>query len=174
RLSREEGVTPFMTLLAVFETLLHLCSGQNDIVLGSPVANRSRAETERLIGCFMHPLVLRTDLSGEPSFRELLSRVRKTCLDAYSHQDVPFELVARELRPKWSGSRMPLFQVLFNVQNAELNPLRLPGLVFTPELILPLSSLDMNVHIWTGGDTVEGRWEYSTELFDRTTIEWLI
>ena len=173
RLSREAGVTPFMTLLAAFQAVLHLSTGQEDIVVGSPAANRNPVETEGLIGCFMHPLVLRTSLSGDPSFRELLARTREVCLEAYAHQDAPFEVVVREIRPRWDGRQMPLFQVLFNVQRARLLPSSLPGLVMTPTIVTPSSALDMTVHLWTGAEAIEGMWEYGTELFERATVEWL-
>ena len=173
-LSRQEGVTLFMTLLAGFQALLHGATGQQDIVLGSPVANRSRVETEGLIGCFMQPLVLRTDLSGDPEFRELLRRVREVCLSAYAHQEVPFELVVRALHPQWDGSRLPLFQVLFNMQRADAMELRLPGLTLTPiELESPTSSLDLSVHVLVSGTEIRGLFEYRTELFEASTIEWL-
>jgi hypothetical protein len=173
-LSRREGVTLFMTLLAAFQTLLHGVTGQEDIVVGSPVANRSRIETEGLIGCFMQPLVLRTDLSRDPSFRQLLQRTRDMCLGAYAHQDVPFELVARTVEPQWDGRHLPLFQVLFNLLREETMAVPLPGLTSTP-LNLPsgASPLDLSVHLWVGGPEIRGVLEYSSELFERETIEWL-
>ena len=114
-LSARQGVTLFMTLLAVFQTLLYRYTGQNDIVVGSPIANRNRAEIEGLIGFFVNTLVLRTDLSGNPTFKELLTRVRETALGAYTHQDLPFEKLVEELHPQRSLSRSPLVQVLFNL-----------------------------------------------------------
>ena len=109
-ISRHEGATLFMTLLAGFQTLLHRYSGQNDIIVGSPISNRPRSETENLIGFFLNNLALRTDLSGDPTFREVLSRVRRTALDAYANQDIPFEKLLEELRPERDLSRTSIFQ----------------------------------------------------------------
>ena len=115
--SRKEGASLFMTLLAAFQILLHRLTGQEDIAVGSPIAGRNRSEVEGLIGFFINTLVLRTDLSGNPTFTELLARVRRISLDAYAHQDVPFEKLLEELRPKRDLSRSPLFQVFFNMVN---------------------------------------------------------
>jgi hypothetical protein len=117
-LNEREGVTMFMTLLSAFVVLLHRYTAQTDIVVGTPVANRTRAETEALIGLFVNTLVLRTDVSDDPTFAEVLRRVRETSLDAYAHQDLPFEKIVEELQPKRDLSRTPVFQVLFAVQNA--------------------------------------------------------
>src|SRR5262249_37094636 len=111
RLSREEGVTPFMTLLAGFQTLLHRHTSPSDIVLGTDLANRNRAEIEPLIGFFVNLLVLRTDLSGDPTFKQLLGRVREVTLGAYAHQDLPFDRLVLELEPERELNRTPLFQV---------------------------------------------------------------
>src|ERR1041385_1990843 len=114
-ISQHEGATLFMTLLAAFQTLLHRYSGQDDIIVGSPISNRPRSETEKLIGFFLNNLALRTDLSGDPTFREALSRVRRTALDAYANQDVPFEKLLSELKPERDLSRTSIFQVYFNL-----------------------------------------------------------
>ncbi|AOX02683.1 non-ribosomal peptide synthetase [Moorena producens PAL-8-15-08-1] len=127
-LSRDSGTTLFMTLLAAFGTLLHRYSGQEDILIGTPIANRNRREIEPLIGFFVNTLVIRTDLSGNPSFRELLRRVRSVSLDAYAHQDVPFEQLVKQLQPERSLSYNPLFQVFFNMLNFEETQLELPGI----------------------------------------------
>ena len=131
-LSRRENVTLFMTLLAAFQTLLHRYTGQADLVVGSPVAHRPRAELEGLIGCFVNILALRADLSGDPPFRELLGRVREAALGAYAHQDLPFEKLVEELRPERDSSHTPLFQVLFALQNAPGSSLELDGLTLEP------------------------------------------
>src|SRR5262249_51717504 len=125
-------VTPFMTLLAAFQVLLYRYCGQEDIVVGSPIANRGHPELEPLIGFFVNSLVLRTDLSGAPRFKELLSRVRDTCLSAYAHQDLPFEKLVEDLRPERDQSRNPLFQVMFVLQNATRPFSGIPGLRIEP------------------------------------------
>ena len=117
-LSRDVGATLYMTLLAVFQVLLHRYSGQDDLAVGTPIAGRTRVELEALIGFFVNTLVLRTDLSGDPSFRVLLGRVRHTAIEAYSHQELPFEKLVEELHPDRQASRTPLFQVMFVLQNA--------------------------------------------------------
>ena len=118
RLGQSEGATLFMVLLAAFQTLLARYTGQTDGVVGAPIAGRSQAETEELIGCFINTLALRTDLSGAPTFREALRRVRRTCLEAYAHQDLPFDRLVEELGPERDLSRSPLVQALLVLQNA--------------------------------------------------------
>lgn len=132
QLGQSEGVTLFMTLLAAFETLLYRYTNQEDICVGSPISNRNRSEIEPLIGFFLNTLVLRTDLSGNPPFQELLGRVRQVALDAYTHQDLPFEVLVEALQPERSLSHTPLFQVMFILQTAPLEPLELPGVTLTP------------------------------------------
>ena len=127
-LSRRHGSTLFMTLLAAFDLLLCRYAGQEQVLVGSPIANRNRSETEGLIGFFVNTLVLRGDVRGNPSFRELLRRVRETALGAYAHQDLPFEKLVEELQPERDMSRSPLFQVMFVLQNAPGEALELEGL----------------------------------------------
>jgi len=170
-LSQREGVTLFMTLLAAFQTLLARYTGQEDIVVGTDVANRTRVETEGLIGFFVNALVLRTDLSGDPSFRELLSRVREVTLGAYEHQDLPFEKLVEELRPERSLSRAPLFQMMFTMQNAPRSALELSGLVLcSMEVDRETAKFDLALFMSEQAEGLEGAVEYSSDLFDAATI----
>ena len=132
KLGLEEGVTPFMTLLAAFQTLLYRYTGQDDIIVGTPSAGRNRPELEPLIGPFINPLALRTNLSGNPLFRELLKRVRAVALSAYAHQELPFDKLVEELRPQRDLSHTPLFQVMLIFQNAPLETRQLPAVKLTP------------------------------------------
>ena len=170
-LSRRSGTTLFMTLLAAFQALLYRYTNQEDVVVGTPIANRTRRETEDLIGFFVNTLVMRTDLSGNPSFRELLQRVREVALQAYSHQDLPFEKLVEELRPERSLSHTPLFQVLFVVQNAPKSTLTLLDLKLRELLIEgQTAKFDLSLYV---GETDEGlrlTFEYNTDLFNDTTI----
>ena len=170
-LSRREGATLFMTLLAAFQTLLSRYTNQEDILVGTPIANRTRTEIEGLIGFFVNTLVMRTDLSGNPSFRELLRRVREVSLEAYAHQDLPFERLVEELQPERSLSYMPLFQVLFAVQNMPKSFLTLPALELQDfSLDRKTSKFDLSLYI---GESVKGltvTFEYNTDLFEAATI----
>ena len=170
-----ENVTPFMSLLAAFEVLLARYSGQRDIVVGTPIANRRFAELENLIGFFVNSLAVRCDLSGEPSFRDLVSRVRRTALDAYQHQDLPFEKLVEELNPKRDMSRHPLFQVMFAVQNAPRQVLALTDLEVSWQG-MPLSStrFDLELYLCTEGDDWSGWFVYSRDLFEEATIEGIV
>ncbi|MBE0546008.1 MAG: amino acid adenylation domain-containing protein [Verrucomicrobia bacterium] len=171
QLSRKANVTPFMLLLAAFQTLLHRYSGQADILVGSPIAGRARVETEDLIGFFLNTLVLRGDLSGDPTFHELLRRTRQTALDAYVHQDVPFEKIAEAVQPNRDLSRSPLFQVMFVLQNEPLRPLELAGLKVSA---LPAHSgtakFDLTLSLTETPDGLVGFMEYNRDLFDAATI----
>lgn len=170
-LSQQENVTLFMTLLAAFQTLLYRYTGQEDIAVGSPIANRNRAELEPLIGFFVNSLVLRINLSGNPSFRELLQRVREVTLGAYAHQDLPFEKLVQELHPQRDLSRHPLFQVAIALQNTPITALELPGLVLTQFDFDPATSrLDLELHLWQTPEGLKGQVIYSTDLFDSSTI----
>ncbi len=172
RLSKQENVTLFMTLLAGYEILLARYSGMEDISVGSAIANRTRGETERLIGFFVNTLVLRTDLSGNPGFVDLLARVRETALGAYAHQDIPFEMLVDELQPERNLSHTPLFQVGFALQNTPLNAQELPDLRLEP-LALDAGSAkyDITLTLTEGEDGIVGSAEYNTDLFDASTIE---
>jgi amino acid adenylation domain-containing protein len=171
-LGRREGATLFMTLLAAFQTLLSRFSGQNDIAVGSPIAGRRHPETESLVGFFVNSLVLRTDLSGNPTFRELLARVRTTALEAYEHQDMPFEKLVEELHPDRNLGRTPLFQAMFAHQNVPRNPLEFRGLMARRvEITSTTAKFDLSLDTFEETDGLKTLWEYSTDLFDHGTIE---
>ncbi|WP_414590177.1 condensation domain-containing protein, partial [Scytonema sp. PCC 10023] len=145
-LSRREGVTLFITLLSAFKVLLYRYTGQDDIVVGTDIANRNRSEIEPLIGFFVNQLVLRTNISGEPSFAELCNRVRETALSAYAHQDLPFEKLVQVVHPERDPSRSPIFQTKFVLQNAPMETLELPGLTLTPvEMASVTAKFDLTV-----------------------------
>jgi len=193
-LSQRQGVTLFMTVLAAFQTLLYHYAQQSDIVVGSPIANRNLSEIEALIGFFVNSLVLRTDLSGNPTFRELLNRVKEVALGAYAHQDLPFEKLVEELHPDRALNQNPLFQVAFALQNAPAQPLELPELTFSPQqLDVQTARFDLELHLWERSpnrsgsnesasnklwvDTSEGisgMMIYSADLFDEATISRMI
>ncbi|MBI5100065.1 MAG: amino acid adenylation domain-containing protein [Nitrospirae bacterium] len=171
-LSLKEGVTLFMTLLAAFQVLLHRYTGQDDIVIGIPIANRNRAATEGLIGFFVNTLVMRTDTSGDPVFRELLKQVQKTTLDAYTHQDLPFEKLVEELQPERDLSRNPLFQVMFALQNIPVAALNLTGLIPSRMKIEEKrTKFDLEVELWKTEEGLKATFVYNTDLFDIATIK---
>jgi amino acid adenylation domain-containing protein/non-ribosomal peptide synthase protein (TIGR01720 family) len=166
------GATLFMTLLAAFKTLLARYTGQHDVVIGSPIAGRTRAELEGLIGLFVNTLVLRTDLSGDPAFTQLLDRVRETTLGAYANQDVPFETLVNAIAPERTRSRNPLFQVAFVLQNAPAPPLELPGLVVdVRESDAGTSKFDLTLVAQELAGGLSLSFEYSVDLFDERTME---
>ena len=171
KFSQQEGVTLFMTLLAGFETLLSRYSGQEQIVLGTDLANRTTTETERLMGFFINLLALRTDLSGDPTFRDLLGRVKEVALGAYAHQDMPFDKLVEELQPKRSLGHNPLVQALFVMQNTPRQKQELPGLKLSP-FAMPItrSKFDLAVFMVEGENGLSGDWLYSTDLFERESI----
>ena len=173
--SRAHGATLFMTLLAGFKVLLAQCSGQDDIVVGTPIAGRTRAETEGLIGCFVNTLALRTDLSGDPTFLEVLARVRETALGAYAHQELPFERLVEELHPERDTSQAPLFNVMFVLQNVPRTERRLHGLTMRHiELDKGTSKFDLSLGLAEKAGGLRGVLSYSTDLFDRRTIDRLV
>ncbi|MBV9789455.1 MAG: amino acid adenylation domain-containing protein, partial [Chloroflexi bacterium] len=174
-LSRQQGITLFMTLLAGWYVLLARYSGQDDIAVGTPIAGRTQPETEPLIGFFINTLVLRTSLDGSPTFRDLLDRVRATTLDAYAHQDAPFEAVVERLQPDRDRSRQPLFQVLFALMNAPLPEIRLPEIQLTPlDIDHSTSVFDLSLLLFDTASGVTGHVEYATDLFDEATITRMI
>src|SRR5205807_2763483 len=161
-----------MTLLAGFQVLLNRYSGQADIVVGSPMAGRNRAEIEPLIGFFINTLVLRTQLSGEMTFRQVLSRVREVCLGAYAHQDVPFEILVEKLQPDRDLSRNPFFQVMLQLQSApRTGPKEAESGQPSFEINRSTAIFDMSVNLWETGNDIKGEIEYNTDLFDEATIE---
>ena len=184
-LSQQMGVTLFMTLLSAFQALLHRYTGQEDIAIGSPIANRHRSELEGLIGFLVNSLVLRTNLAGDPTFREVLDRVRDVTLSAYAHQDLPFEKLVEELQPIRSLGQNPLFQVVFALQNTPMEQLVLPGLVLSPvQFETKTSRFDLELYVWKCTDNFRNLWGtgwqqsdglrgvivYNTDLFDSATI----
>ncbi|MEP6741508.1 MAG: amino acid adenylation domain-containing protein, partial [bacterium] len=170
-LSRREGVTLFMTLLAAFEVLLWRYSGQDDLVIGVPIAGRNRSELEGLVGLFANTLPLRARLSDNPTFPELLARVRDVALDAYAHQNVPFDKLVEELRPERSLSHSPLFQVVFALENTP-QPLEFQGLSMKwLEVDRGTSRADLSLFATDKGAELSWLWEYSTDLFEAETIE---
>ncbi|RKH67424.1 non-ribosomal peptide synthetase [Corallococcus interemptor] len=174
-LALAEGNTLFGVLLAGFQVLLSRYSGQEDVVVGTSVAGRGRAELEGLIGLFTNYLAFRTDLSGQPSFRELLGRVRETTLESYAHQDVPFEKLVDALKPERQLSVNPLFQVALTLQNAPLPPLRLPGLVLDAQPVdNRTSKTDLSLIAMEVPEGMRLTAEYNTDLFDPGSIHRLL
>ena len=172
--ARREGVTPFMTLLAAFQLVLGRWSGQDDFAVGAPVANRNRPETERLIGYFVNMIALRADLSGNPTVREFLARVREVALEAFENQEIPLEVLIPALGPRRDASRSPLFQVMFVLQN---NPLPAVGpldLTFSPldlDQGTGTSKFDLTLGFEDTPEGFTGSVEFNTDLFEAATIE---
>ncbi len=171
-LSQQENGTLFMTLLAAFQALLYRYTEQEDISIGTPIAGRNRPEIEGLIGFFVNTLVLRTDLTGSPSFRELLRRVREVAEGAYACQDLPFEMLVDELQPEREMSHTPLFQAMFVLQNAPMKVLELPGLIVSPlEVDSGTAKFDLTLSMAEIEGKLKGSLEYNTDLFDAITIK---
>ncbi|WP_147451540.1 non-ribosomal peptide synthetase, partial [Corallococcus llansteffanensis] len=169
-LAQREGVTPFMLLLAAFQSLLHRYSGQDDVLVGSPIAGRRHAELEGLIGFFVNTLVLRARMDANPSFRALLRQVKETTLGAYAHQDIPFEKLVEELKPRRDLGRTPLFQVMFALQNTPASELALPQLTLRPLSVEGHSAkFDLSLHMAEGPEGFTGTLVYSTDLFEPAT-----
>ena len=171
-LSRRKGATLYMTLLAAFSHLLQRYSQAEELLIGTPIAGRNHREIEQLIGFFVNTLVLRVDLSSDPSFGELIGRVRRVCLEAYAHQDVPFEKLVEELQPERSLSHTPFFQVMFALQNTPQEELKLPGLRLNQiELRREVATFDLVLDLRESATGIEGLFEYNTDLFESATIE---
>ncbi|MFL6209204.1 MAG: amino acid adenylation domain-containing protein, partial [Pyrinomonadaceae bacterium] len=169
--SQREGVTMFMTLLAAFKVLLWRYSGQTDLIVGSPIAGRTRVETEPLIGLFINTLALRTDLSGDPTFRDLLGRVREVTLGAYAHQDVPFERLVEELQPERSLSHAPLFQVMIMLKNTPSPDLAMAGLQLSlVDITSGTAKFDLTLLLEERDGGITIHWEYNTDLFEPETV----
>ncbi|WP_049786408.1 non-ribosomal peptide synthetase [Mycetohabitans rhizoxinica] len=172
RLSQAQGATLFMTVLAAWSAVLARLSGQEDLVIGTPSANRHHPQIEPLIGFFVNTLALRLDVSGEPSAAQLLERVRRTTLEAQAHQDMPFEQVVEIVQPPRRLEHTPLFQVMFAWQNNERAVWDLPALEVTPaDLAYDVAKFDLDLHLYEAGGEIVGGLNYATALFDRATIE---
>ncbi len=171
-LSQREGVTLFISVLAALKILLFRYTGQADLVVGTPIANRTRTELEGLIGFFVNSLVLRTDLSGSPTVRDVLRRVRETCLEAYAHQDLPFEKLVDVLKPNRDLSRTPLFQVMLAFQNVAVASLKLQDVVVTPlDMETRTTPFDLVLDVDDSAEELKGFWQYNSDLFDEQTVQ---
>ena len=171
-ISRQVGCTLFMTLLTAFQILLSRYTGQEDIVIGTPVANRNRTEIEGLIGFFVNTLALRTNLSDDPGFQDLLLQVRAMTLGAFAHQDLPFEKLVEELKPERNLSQNPLVQVMFVLQNAPLPALEFSGLTLNPlDIDNGTAKFDLTLMMMETEQGLKGVYEYNSDLFDETTIQ---
>jgi amino acid adenylation domain-containing protein len=174
-LARAERATLFMVLLAAFQVVLSRWSGQQDIVVGTPIAGRTQRQSEELIGLFVNTLALRTDLRGDPTFRALLGRVKEVSLGAYAHQELPFEKLVEELQPVRDLSRQPIFQVLFALQNVPRERLELPGLMLRQMAAEHVTAkFDLSLHMVETQATLRGAVEYAADLFDGGTIDRLV
>jgi amino acid adenylation domain-containing protein len=174
-LAAQEGCTIFMTLLGAFAAVLHQGSNQRDLVVGAPFGARHRPELEGLIGLFVNALPLRIDLSGDPTFRELLARVRGEVLEAFRHQQMPFEKLVEDLHPERGAGYNPLFQVTFNVVEGDLaQPLAMPGVTVTPfPFARELTQFDLSLTVVRRGHDLTATFQYSTDLFDELTVAWM-
>jgi amino acid adenylation domain-containing protein len=171
QLSQQEGATLFMTLLAAFQVLLYRYTNQDDICVGTTLANRHSPDLESLVGFFVNTAVMRTDLSGNPSFRELLGRVRRVALEAQERSDLPFNLLVEKLQPERNLSHTPLFQVMFVLENAPIDTLELPGLTISRfELAIAAATFDLSLSMRETRQGLIGNFEYNIDLFDAATI----
>ncbi len=170
-LSKQENATLFVTLLAAFQTLLYRYTGQENIAIGTPIANRNRTELEGLIGFFVNSLVLRADLSANPTFQEVLNRAKAVTVEAYAHQDLPFEKLVEALHPDRDLSRNPLFQISFSLQNTPAAALELPEITWSAiDFDAGTAKLDLEFNLWEDFAGIKGQLTYSTDLFDSGTI----
>jgi Condensation domain len=170
-LGREQGATFFMTMLAAFAVLLYRLSGEEDVVIGSPIANRNNLELQGLIGFFTNTIALRTRLGGNPSFREVVGRTRATALGAYAHQDLPFEKVVETVAPRRDPGHNPLFQVNFRAQATERPVLALTGIEVEPIAVdIGFSRFDLALELELGSRALGGYFEYDRDLFDTASI----
>ncbi|MEC9375345.1 MAG: non-ribosomal peptide synthase/polyketide synthase, partial [Pseudomonadota bacterium] len=174
-ISKHQGASLFMVTLAVFNLLMSRLSGQNDLLVGTPISGRNRSELEKIIGFFLHTLVIRADLRENPSFLELLSRTKQTVLESFSHQNLPFETIVEELDPKRDTSRHPLFQVHFVVQHIDVDWEMFSGIKTSPyEFEFGTAKFDIMFFVFEANDSLSVRVEYNTDLFDHNTIEQMI
>jgi len=170
-LCRDQGVTPFMLLLAAFNVLVYQYTGQRDVAIGSPAMNRARPEAEPLIGFFVNTVVLRARLDGQMSFRELLAQVRETSLEAYAHQEMPFEQLVAEIQPRRDLSRHALFQIVFVFQDNPVERQEIAGLTLRQlEIESSHVKFDLVVNVWSTQDVFVVWWEYNSDLFENATI----
>ena len=176
-LGRQSGATPYMTLLAAFEVLLYLSGGQADFAVGTPVANRGRTEVEGLIGYFVNMLAMRADLAGDPTFLDLIGRVRETALGAFEHQELPLDLLVEALQPRRDPARTPLFQVMFVLQNTLMPDIRPSGLKLASTGSIrgtETAKFDLTLGMVEEDGAFVGSFEYSTELFEGPSVDRLI
>ncbi|HEU5380779.1 MAG TPA: condensation domain-containing protein, partial [Ktedonobacteraceae bacterium] len=174
-LSRNENVTVFMTLLSAFQTLLQRLTGQDDLVVGTDIANRTHVETEALIGFFVNLLALRCNLGGNPSFQSVLQHVRQIVLEAYAHQDLPFDRLVEILQPDRSSQQMPLVRALFVFQNVPMPPQEIAGLTLSPVAFEQhTTNFDLVIFLWEGAQGLLGSANYDPDLFDEATIATLL
>ena len=170
-MSRQEGLTLFMTLMAAFEILLHRYGGQEQFIVSTGIANRTRPELEPIIGCLINVLLMKADLAGNPTIREALQRVKRESLDAFAHQDLPFEKLVEELQPERDLSYNPLAQVMFVLLKGPMDRLELAGLdVTTVDVETVASPYDIVLHMWETGEGLSGFWHYTADLFDPSTM----
>ena len=173
--ARREGATLYMILLGAWQTLLHRYTGQADVLTGTLIANRHRLETESIIGCLINALPIRTDLSADPSFEQLLEQVRRVSLEAYEHQDLPFEMLVEDLQLERNLSRPPLIQVMFGFENIGLEELQLSGVQLTPVPVeTDAVAYDLTLTLAEKGGRLVGALEYNTDLFTRATAERMV